>query len=92
MAIIKCPECGCICYAIGARFNDATIFTACTVDEDMHYLPGMGIHLAGAFRFAKTAEEVTENLNKEELQKKLDKAVEIEDYETAEKLKQLLEH
>lgn len=85
LAVIKCSVCGAIAYDIGCRFNNNRFYTKCTKSKEIHDLPCMGTHLAGAFRFEKSVE------TKEELEAKIEAAVKEEKYEIAQEYKNKLE-
>lgn len=81
LMVIKCESCGGFSYDIGCRFYNKRIHSSCNNRNQLcgNQLPGMGIHLAGHFRFEKTTEEFLEH----EIEEKLEEAVKREDYETA---------
>jgi len=79
--VVICPSCGCVTYDIGCRFINSKLYTNCNEGKDGHDLPGMGIHLAGDFRFEKTQETV------EEIQEKIEEFVKEEKYEQAQQEK-----
>lgn len=81
--VVRCPDCGGICYDIGAKFFDETIHTRCTIGVREHHLPCQGIHLAGAFRFEKSTE-----MTEEEKKEQIASLVKEEKYEEAHKLLQ----
>lgn len=79
--ILKCPECGDICFDIGGRFIDNSLFTQCNSN---HQIPGKGIHWAGNFRFEKAI------LSKEEIEEEIKECVKEELYEKAHELTKLI--
>ena len=89
--------CNEMCLDIGGRFVDTKQFTVCGVGKCKHIeIQGMGVHWASSKRFAlhtgAEEEEKEEALDKEKLKKKLEKAIAIEDYQKATKLRDLINH
>ena len=94
--IIYTDCCNTLCYDIGARNNES--FTSCSGGKCKgSRIPGHGIHWAGAFRFAKSiAEEAKESkkesksISKTAAKKLLDRALELEEYEEASRLQEII--
>lgn len=90
LQVIKCPTCGCVTYDVGCRFNDTNNFTKCSKSEGGHEIPGIGIHVAGHFRFEKSTETESEQ-SAEQIQEEINECILQEDFEKSGKLKKKLE-
>ncbi len=88
LLVVKCPVCSCVCYDIGSRFHNPTYYTDCRLGIKGHELPGMGIHLAGHFRFEKTIEA---EQTAKQIQERINECIKNEEFEKIKGLQKELE-